>query len=158
MYSNTTSGKIFPFIALKIILLMFAISASADWAVVMRQVGCDTSSDVTDIFFLEKTPTQADGWAVGKNGLLMRLTDSGIWRVEENGVKNDLNGIFFIDSLNGWVVGNRGVMLHTTDGGKTWLRQMLRGNSTPAPTDSDVDLFAVHFISETSFNGDGTQV
>jgi len=172
MYIGTIKGKIFPFIALKILLAIFVIPASGDWTVVMRQVGYDTSSDVTCVFFPGKTSTntgQGNGWAVGKDGLLMKLTSNGIWRVEEIGVRNNLNGIFFIDSLNGWVVGDRGMILHTTDAGRSWSRQTLLGNSTdtsmgrmlhrggipaqksftPTPTNYDVDLFALHFTSET---------
>ena len=159
MYFDTIKERISPLIALKIILLTLVTSASADWTVVMRQVGCDTSCDVNDVFFIKKTSAQAGragGWAAGENGLFMRLTNSGMWRVEESGVRNNLNGLFFLDSLNGWVVGDRGMILHTTDGGKSWMRQMLNGNSTAAktslastPTYYDINLFAVYFTSES---------
>lgn len=172
MYLGMIKEKIFPLIALKIMLSTFTIAVSADWTVVMRQVGCDTSCDVTDVFFLKTISTQAvraDGWAVGKNGLLMRLTSNGMWRVEGSGVKNDLNGIFFIDSLNGWIAGDGGTVLHTTDGGKSWVRQTLHGNPTSTPIEGalrgdltsvqpnlasaqsyyDINLFAIHFTSET---------
>jgi photosystem II stability/assembly factor-like uncharacterized protein len=37
-----------------------------------------------------------------------------------SGVKNNLQGIDFLDSLNGLVVGYGGIILKTKDGGENW--------------------------------------
>lgn len=45
------------------------------------------------------------------------------WFIQESNTTANLNGVWFVDSLNGWVCGDSGIILNTTNGGENWLRQ-----------------------------------
>lgn len=51
---------------------------------------------------------------------------AGIWEVQNSGVKDNLNGVTFVNDQLGWAVGRNNTILHTADGGKTWKRQLER--------------------------------
>jgi len=50
------------------------------------------------------------------------------WYPQTSGTTEDLNSIFFTDSLNGFAVGNDGTVIRTIDGGLTWNFQILDSN------------------------------
>lgn len=45
------------------------------------------------------------------------------WYIQESNTTANLNGVWFVDSLNGWVCGDNGIILNTTNGGENWLMQ-----------------------------------
>ncbi|MBU1096407.1 MAG: T9SS type A sorting domain-containing protein [Bacteroidetes bacterium] len=62
------------------------------------------------------------GVAVGENGNLIKLINSGIdWETNtKNAVTENLNDIVFINDSLGWVVGNSGIILKTDNSGNSW--------------------------------------
>ncbi len=44
----------------------------------------------------------------------------GSWKIVETGFANDVNRIFFHDTLKGWTVGDNGLLMSSMDGGITW--------------------------------------
>ncbi len=59
----------------------------------------------------------------------------GTWDPIAVPTQQNLNSVYFTDSLTGWAVGDSGVIIHTIDGGESWIFQ----NST---TENDiVDVF-----------------
>jgi len=47
----------------------------------------------------------------------------GSWEKVDLPTLNNLNTVFFTDSLYGWIAGDSGTILHTTDGGTSWSFQ-----------------------------------
>ena len=45
------------------------------------------------------------------------------WQVQSSGTRNNLFGVYFLDSRLGYVVGDSGTILHTTNGGINWIYQ-----------------------------------
>ncbi|MFH1097813.1 MAG: YCF48-related protein [Candidatus Desantisbacteria bacterium] len=66
-----------------------------------------------------------NGWAVGRDGLILHTHNGGIiWEIQKSKIKNDsLCSVFFIDQNKGWV-GGEGVILYTMDGGEDWEKQV----------------------------------
>ena len=48
------------------------------------------------------------------------------WDVQNSGVTDQLNSVYFIDVNTGWAAGTHNTILKTTDGGKTWNRLLER--------------------------------
>ncbi|MCF8368917.1 MAG: hypothetical protein K9G76_07725 [Bacteroidales bacterium] len=65
-------------------------------------------------------------------GLFVILTQKGITQFSDNnsGVHEDLNTVFFTDSLHGWAAGVNGCMVKTTDAGDTWNSISLETRNT----------------------------
>ncbi|HEY1405073.1 MAG TPA: YhjD/YihY/BrkB family envelope integrity protein, partial [Spirochaetota bacterium] len=64
-----------------------------------------------------------NGWAVGKDGIILRTSDSGEkWRIEKWGSFNFKN-ILMRDDKNGFITSEGGYFLRTTDGGLNWRVQ-----------------------------------
>ena len=69
-------------------------------------------------------PTDKDGWACGRFGMVLHTVDGGkTWEYQQTGTDYTLSSISFGDSKNGWAVGDEGIIIHTEDGGKTWVKQ-----------------------------------
>lgn len=76
-----------------------------------------TTNDLKSVYVVNGT-----GWIAGSNGTLLKSTNYGLnWNPVQSGVSNDLNSIFFINSLNGIAVGSNGIILRTTNGGQNWI-------------------------------------
>ncbi len=86
-----------------------------------RHLSREVGPDLYDIFFV----SPREGWAVGKDGVIIHTVDGGdTWVGQDSGVTLSLNAVAFApDGKTGWAVGNEGVVRHTTDGGKTWSPQ-----------------------------------
>ena len=85
--------------------------------------------------------------------LLFQLAPASaqVWRVQNSGTSNDLNKIFFVDSIHGWAVGGNGTILRTTDGGGQWL-QLESGETTALyQSASFIDTLNGWVISKTNY-------
>jgi photosystem II stability/assembly factor-like uncharacterized protein len=55
---------------------------------------------------------EVNGWVVGGKGLILRTLDAGNrWKVQKNGIDEDLWSVSFVDSAHGWAVGSGGTIL-----------------------------------------------
>lgn len=99
------------------------------------QQNSGTTNDLREVDFFNTN----FGIAVGKNGTIVRTTDSGNnWIVENSGTTSNLNDVS-IQSLTDVVcVGLSGAIYRSTDGGVTWS---LKSSGTNA------DLWKLSFIS-----------
>jgi photosystem II stability/assembly factor-like uncharacterized protein len=69
-------------------------------------------------------PTEQDGWACGRWGVILHTADGGAtWAHQESGTDYMLVSIHFADALHGHAVGEEGVILSTEDGGAHWKKQ-----------------------------------
>ena len=69
-------------------------------------------------------PSENLGVAVGPDGLIVRTTDGGAtWTSVEQGMTEDLYGVFFLNDNEGWAVGAKSNIIHSSDGGQTWSAQ-----------------------------------
>ncbi len=69
-------------------------------------------------------PTENDGWACGRWGMILHTSDGGkSWNRQTSNTDYTLTSISFVDPKNGWAVGDAGTILHTKDGGTTWEKQ-----------------------------------
>ncbi len=61
------------------------------------------------------------GRGVDTTGIILRTIDGGgIWARVDSGKVQNLNDIFFIDTLKGWACGEYGAIYKSTDGGLSW--------------------------------------
>ena len=80
---------------------------------------------LSSIFFIN----DITGWAVGENGLIMKLTYQGTWEKITSGTTLPLNKVFFADRNTGWIAGGYNntpdglhpVLLKTVNGGESWF-------------------------------------
>jgi photosystem II stability/assembly factor-like uncharacterized protein len=69
-------------------------------------------------------PTEQDGWACGRWGVILHTADGGAtWAHQESGTDFMLVSIHFVDAQHGHAVGEEGVILSTDDGGRNWKKQ-----------------------------------
>jgi photosystem II stability/assembly factor-like uncharacterized protein len=69
-------------------------------------------------------PTENDGWACGRWGMILHTIDGGkTWERQKSGTDFTLSSICFADPKEGWAVGDGGIILHTADGGQNWKKQ-----------------------------------
>lgn len=82
-----------------------------------------SSAQFIDLHFIDAD----NGWAVGTNGLVRRITaassDTPGFAPQTSGVVLQLNAIHMLDANLGWIVGNTGTILATTNGGAQWTPQ-----------------------------------
>lgn len=77
-----------------------------------------------DVQFLDA----AIGWAIGKNGAVLRTTNGGAsWALQTSNTTLDLSGLFAVDGDHAWAVGNLGAIVATSNGGQTWAGQAAAG-------------------------------
>jgi photosystem II stability/assembly factor-like uncharacterized protein len=66
---------------------------------------------------------EQNGWAVGKNGVIIHTTNGGQnWQTQDSGTSKNFLAITFIDGQSGWIVGEN-IILHTQNGGDSWQVQ-----------------------------------
>jgi predicted CXXCH cytochrome family protein len=75
------------------------------------------------------------GWMAGRNGLLLKTTDSGAtWAYQDPAITSDqrntvdIRGVAFADANTGWIGGGNAIVKKTTDGGSSWAT----GTALPA--------------------------
>jgi len=71
------------------------------------------------VFGLQMVDDQT-GFAVGSNGtgLVLRTVDGGlVWSPQVSNSAQQLNDVYFVDTLRGWAVGAAGRVVHTSKGG-----------------------------------------
>jgi photosystem II stability/assembly factor-like uncharacterized protein len=61
-------------------------------------------------------------------GFSTSLLAQDYWSKIESPTNNDLNTLFFIDSLSGYVAGDSGLILYTSNGGASWIQQQSNTN------------------------------
>ncbi|MGA2297852.1 MAG: YCF48-related protein [FCB group bacterium] len=82
-------------------------------------------------YFLNTTT----GFAVGENGIILNLTQSGSkWKAINSTTAQTLRDIEFINGKVGFIVGDSGTVLLTLDSGQTWAAQTITplNGSNPA--------------------------
>jgi photosystem II stability/assembly factor-like uncharacterized protein len=78
-----------------------------------------TFGAANQVFGLHMVDDQT-GFAVGSNGqgLVMRTVDGGVlWSPQVSNTAQQLNDVWFVDTLRGWAVGAAGRIVHTSKGG-----------------------------------------
>jgi len=92
--------------------------ATDDCGETWRIVPLPTQENLTAIQFIGDS-----GWLAGWSGVILHSTDAGrTWEPQQSGIRQGLDGIFFLDNDHGWAVGWNAAMLRTADGGRTWER------------------------------------
>ncbi len=92
------------------------IFAQEEWTMIHPY---PTLDDLLDTHFISEN----EGWAVGKNGLIMYTNNGGIsWDIQHKDSDKMFWSIFFIDENEGWAVGWSDIY-HTTDKGENWEKQ-----------------------------------
>lgn len=77
----------------------------------------------SETFYSTTVNNEGIALSAGTNGELIRSTDDGFtWNRIRQGVLNNLNSIFMIDTYKGWVVGDNGIILHTSNSGSNWIK------------------------------------
>ncbi len=86
-------------------------------SLVFSKVNVGVKNDLFSVTF----PTEQDGWACGRWGVVLNTSDGGLnWAQQDTGVDYTLTAVFFTDTKNGWAVGDEGTIIHTKNGGETW--------------------------------------
>ena len=96
------------------------------------QYADNTAGELLDMQFTDEN----HGWAVGRNGKIVKTVDGGnTWNITVNNPNYRNNNVFFISNNEGWIAsqdnsmsGIGTFMLHTTDGGVTWSTQTVPFN------------------------------
>ncbi len=92
--------------------------ATEDGGKTWRSVPLPTQENLTAIHFIGDS-----GWLAGWSGVIFHSADAGrTWEQQESGIRQGLEGIFFLDANHGWAVGWNAAMLRTSDGGRTWKK------------------------------------
>jgi photosystem II stability/assembly factor-like uncharacterized protein len=66
------------------------------------------------------------GWIAGWGGVIMHSADGGRkWELQQTGVTQSLENLYFMDNKRGWAVGWAGTILRTVDGGYRWEKVKL---------------------------------
>ena len=61
------------------------------------------------------------GWITGYGGVIVHTGDGGrTWTLQNSGVSQPLEAMYFTDPDHGWAVGWVGTITRTTDGGHSW--------------------------------------
>jgi len=85
------------------------------------QIGQGTPMTVQKLIATEWLNSET-GFAVGMDGLLIKLTNGGdTWQYVNSGTTYRINDIFFTTPTIGYFVGDRGIIKKTTDAGNTWI-------------------------------------
>ncbi|MCB2222019.1 MAG: T9SS type A sorting domain-containing protein [Bacteroidetes bacterium] len=110
---------------------------------------------LSDLYFVYDTL----GWTVGGNGYIFKTENAGCdWDWQFSGTEEDLNCVFFTDSLNGWIAGANGIILHTYNAGGISCFCLPEG--LHLTTQAKVDSFQINhpyckeIVGELVINGD----
>ena len=98
------------------------IVISSDEGATWSQCITPTRAMLTGVAFAD----DANGWAVGHDGVILRTADGGkSWVRQDKG--DDLDTVFldvlFLDAKRGFAIGAYGKFLFTVDGGQTWANR-----------------------------------
>ncbi len=91
-------------------------------------------------------PGRADGWAVGRFGVILHSDDGGkTWKRQRSGTTRALSSVSAAGARHAFAVGNGGMVLATSDGGRTWQPQTsgTRNHLLDVQALSPSDAFAV---------------
>lgn len=123
-------------------VLTAVCSAQAQWT----DLNSGVTNDLNDVFFIDDN----NGWAVGRQGTVIRTTNGGSsWEAQNSATNEDLNDLFMVNANTGYAVGDGGTVIKYNGG--TWTKQT---------SGTTRDLFGVHFIDENTgwFCGDWGQI
>jgi photosystem II stability/assembly factor-like uncharacterized protein len=99
-------------------VLKYTTDGGETWKVNQPGASADIES-LYDIVFSD----EQNGWAVGKNGVIIRTSNGGQnWQTQESGTSKNFAAITFTDGQSGWIVGEN-IILHTQNGGDSWQIQ-----------------------------------
>ena len=108
--------------------------ATQDGGFNWRKVELPTSERLTAIEWQGES-----GWITGHGGVIVHTGDGGrTWTLQNSGVKQPLESLYFLDAVHGWAVGWVGTIVRTTDGGHHW-------EAVPASSDLMWSLSSVYF-------------
>lgn len=100
-----------------IIVVLFTTFLSAQW--VANQTLNSQRYTFRKAFSVDPFHT----WAAGDSGVIVFSRDRGrTWTLQNSGIKDQLNGIYFLDTAQGFAFGVKGGMLSTIDGGMIWQK------------------------------------
>lgn len=128
------------------VLLAPAVAGAQDGPGWRWQNPLPQGNDLNGVDFLDADT----GWAVGRNGTILRTTDGGAhWAIQLQGEPANpffgfgpvLYAVQSIDALAVWVVGSDDTVLRTDDGGETWTPQVVEVPGCTGLTYTDV-----HFV------------
>jgi photosystem II stability/assembly factor-like uncharacterized protein len=103
-------------IKLVVVFLLLNISLFGQWII---QSQLNQRPSLRKIISVDTSHT----WAVGDSGIIVFSNDKGqTWSIQDSGIKDQLQGIFFKDTVQGFAYGVNGTMLSTTNGGKNWIK------------------------------------
>jgi RHS repeat-associated protein len=107
----------------------YALSVGAG-GVILKYNSTDGWVNKTDmqalVLFATDMLDESTGYAVGKNGTVVKTNDAGYHWINQNAATTkNLNAVDFIDDNTGVIVGNSGIILKTTNGGATYTAQTI---------------------------------
>ena len=87
------------------------------------------------VLFATDMLDESTGYAVGKNGTVVKTNDAGYHWINQNAATTkNLNAVDFIDENTGVAVGNNGIIIKTINGGATYSQQCALSNVTEPTT------------------------
>jgi photosystem II stability/assembly factor-like uncharacterized protein len=104
-------------------------NAGADWNI-------EVSGTLENLNAVHLTG-QANGIAVGNNGLVLKTTDGVNWSPRISGTTESLHAVHFTGPDTGYAVGNNGTIIKTMNGGEQWA---------PLASGTSINLFCLWFI------------
>ncbi len=94
-------------------LLLKSTNAGESWFDLMSSSGLHTQFLNSEL-----------GYSTGGSGIIGKTTNGGLnWTIQNGGVAENLNTIYFIDPNNGFAAGDGGSVTRTTNGGTIWIPQ-----------------------------------
>ena len=90
----------------------------ADKNSIFTDFSISSQYNVKDVFY----STIKIAYAVGNFGVVLRANNSARFGIIAHLDVNQLNSVYFLDTLKGFVAGTAGSLFKTTDGGQTWTK------------------------------------
>jgi len=100
------------------LILTFVISplSYSQWVT----LNSGTSQGINSVFF-PHTDSMHIGFAVGKQGTIIKTTNTGnTWTIQPTGINDELMAVYFLDANKGFAAGYNSRFLVTTNGGMNW--------------------------------------
>ena len=114
-------NKFFFYIAL-VLTISIHIYPQGEWI----KLDSPTSVKLEKLFCIDSL----NCWAAGDSGLIIRTSNGGVnWEIQNSGVSNLIQDIFFLNHNLGWAVSTRfdtiagSYIIKTTNGGKVWEKE-----------------------------------
>lgn len=99
----------------KVVLILVFSLPIIGWAQTWNDQNSSITNDLEDVYFADNS----NGWAVGRQGKIIRTTDGGAnWSEQNSGTTKDLNKVFMTGTTNGYAVGDGGTVIKYN--GLTW--------------------------------------